>query len=167
MPALQALDAVAEEKLAGAFFFHGDLGIEKLEPLLGALQVWCDVFLEKTDGDFSQFHLGREMLAAVACAIFRIRRSEGFQLTEALAGGAFADAKAQDDIIKGEGFRADKQQAVDFPQGTGQREHLRKLHKYPYNVLLQRIRLLPAKSPFIARCHEWDVIKFAGKFNII
>jgi len=47
---------------------------------------------------------------------------EAFEGAEALAGGAFADAEAFDEIVEGEGFWGDEEEAVDFADGAGHSE---------------------------------------------
>jgi len=86
---------------------------------LGGFEAGDDAFFEEA-GD-EEFHLelgGVEGLAGAVVALFD-HSAEGFELAEALAGGALADVETLGDLFHGHGHFAGEKEAVDLSVGFG------------------------------------------------
>jgi hypothetical protein len=62
---------------------------------------------------------GDVMVAAVAGDVGGVEGVDAFEEADTLAGGAFADLQAIDDVVEGEGLFAGEEEAVDLAVGSG------------------------------------------------
>jgi hypothetical protein len=115
-PVVEAVDTAAEEfavmgivYLAGGFRELVDFGFP-------AIEMRADLFADEAADESFEFH-GGFIISATFRAIVSIGLADGaevFEHAETLAGGAFADVEALDEVVEGERRSGNEQEAVDF-----------------------------------------------------
>src|SRR5258708_3743150 len=109
---------------AGQLLDHGP---DAFEAGLAAVGMGGELVAQETGGQVAQFGDGFVVGASVARDIDHFDRAGTAQKFEALAGGAFAQAEALNQVIHGQRACGDEEQTVDLGEGTGLAQETRKL----------------------------------------
>jgi hypothetical protein len=123
-PLFEAFEAFAVEVALGGV---GELvgGIDEVSNFGStAFEVGADLFADESADHGFQFEGGFVVGAAFGVAVGGsfADGAEFFECAEALGGGAFADAEAGDEVVKGKGAGGDEEETVDFADGLGEAE---------------------------------------------
>jgi len=95
---------------------------EGFDPCLPSPEVGLDAVAEVAARESAKADLSGEVVLAGAVDGDEVHGAEGAEHAESLADGAFAQVKAGDEVVEGQGLLAAVEEAVDFPQRARQGE---------------------------------------------
>lgn len=144
-PMVEAVGAFEKELAAiGVAFAVGEVA-EAFDFVASAVEVGADLFAnEAADKAFEfdgWFVVGASF--AVAVAIGFADGAEAFEGAEALAGGAFADFQALDEIVERERGLGNEKEPIDFTDRGGQAKDADAIHEDREDFAFDRVDFLP------------------------
>ena len=144
-PVVEAVGALEKELAAiGVGFRVGEVA-EAFDFVASAVEVGADLFADEATDEAFEFN-GRFVVGAsfaVAIAIGFADGAEAFEGAEALAGGAFADFQALDEVVERERGLGNEEEPVYFTDRGGQAKDADAIHEDREDFAFDRVDLLP------------------------